>query len=239
MKVRFYIMMVLVLSLLWIIWLAPASLLLSATEPDTVQMNNLQGSIWDGTAARLSIDTAGFQLQAERLRWKFDPLALLGGRFCLYFEAALMGAPSVTDGVSGRLCAHPDRHISLTGIQVDLPAALVIRDAGFDMEGHISLELDQLDIDSDQQVSELRGRGFWSDAALIVPAVSGLSRLTVGSAAIELSSVADGGVLIVANNQHEQDADAFDLQVSVPAQQPQNYRVHKLVLGDQLVSDSP
>jgi general secretion pathway protein N len=238
-RVRTYVLVVLLLSLVWIVWLAPATLLAKVAERSGIHLVNLRGSVWHGQAAMALVNGPGLRLQAERLSWQIEPLALLSGRLCMSFDAGLSAPAAAADGIEGRVCIRPDGRVSLSDTQLDLPAAQAIRQSNMTISGDISLELQRLETDSGQKLIELSGRGLWSDAAMMLANGVESSRLNFVSAAIRLSTTTAGELLITADNQHERDADRLELQLSAPLQQPQDYIVRRLVLGEELVTDSP
>ena len=239
MRVRTYALIVLLLSLSWIVWLARATLLANVAARAGVHLLNLQGSVWQGQAALAFVDGQGLHLQAERLHWQIEPLALLGGRLCMRFDAGFAAPASSADGIEGRVCIRPDGRISLTETRVDMPASLVLWQSDMVIGGAVSLELQHLETDAGQNLVKLSGRGLWSDATMMISKPVTSSRLDFGSASIRLTSTAEGQLLITADNQHASDVDRLELQVSAPLQQPQDYSVSRLVLGEELITDSP
>ncbi|ALO47022.1 type II secretion system protein N [Pseudohongiella spirulinae] len=239
MRIRSLVLIVLLLSLAWIVWLAPATLLAMVSNRAGVHLVNLQGSIWQGQAALALIDGHGLRLQAQRLRWQVDPLSLLGGQLCMQFTAMLPAPALPVHGMDGRVCVGSHGRLSLTDTQLELPASQAIRESSMRVSGDISLEIQRLETDADQKLVALQGRGLWSDASMTVSSGYDSSRLIIGSAAIQLSTLDGLEMLITADNHHETDADLFELQISAPLRQPQNYAVQKLVLGEELITDTP
>jgi|GEM_PF-1166403 len=82
--------------------LAPAYLVMLAVPGDNVGITGIGGSIWNGSAERVSID--GFTLNATR--WKLKPAALLSGGLELHVVTSWAGGEFEGDlraGITGAL----------------------------------------------------------------------------------------------------------------------------------------
>lgn len=131
--------------------------------PDDVQVGGVDGTVWDGRG----IQVGTRDLQAERIRWRVRPMALLTGRLEVTVEGA-MG-----DGFAeGRAILTPDG-LRLHGFNGQVPAAPWSRVAArFGEEvllgGTFAFAIERLELDPEGRLQQADGRLAWHDAAVTV-----------------------------------------------------------------------
>jgi len=131
--------------------------------PDDVQVGGVDGTVWDGRG----IQVGTRDLQAERIRWRVRPMALLTGRLEVTVEG-VMG-----DGFAeGRATLTPGG-LSLRGLNGQVPAAPWSRVAsrfGEDvlLGGTFAFAIDALEVDREGRLEQLDGRLAWHDASVTV-----------------------------------------------------------------------
>ena len=125
--------------LIFILVLAPATLVLSALPGLSIGASGVSGSLWNGSAQRISID--GFSLNATR--WTIKPLALLGGALELRLLTSWPGGEFEGDlsaGITGSLQV---KNASVFASLSELSATV-----GMPASGQLSLNIESLVINN-------------------------------------------------------------------------------------------
>jgi len=140
--------------LIFIMILAPATLVFSALPGTSISASGVSGSLWNGSARKVSIN--GFSLNATR--WTIKPLALLAGALELRLTTGWPGGEFEGD-LSARITGSLQvKNASLFASLSELSAAL-----GLPASGRLSLNIESLAIDNNwptQAIGSLNLRGL-------------------------------------------------------------------------------
>ncbi len=139
-RLRLALVGVLVLVLL-LLAQAPARLLSLAVPADRLALQGLEGTLWQGRAARALLRTPGGYLHLGTLEWRLSPWSLL------------TLAPRVTvasrwgsQQLSGVVVYHDAQRIRLGNVDAALPAALVREFVPLELTGELSLLAQRLEL---------------------------------------------------------------------------------------------
>ncbi|WP_041595199.1 type II secretion system protein N [Halorhodospira halophila] len=141
--------------------------------PPEVQVGTLDGTVWDGQG----IQVGTTDLQAEQIRWRVRPAALLTGRLEATIEA------SMGDGFAEGRATLAAGGLSLRDVHGRFPAAPWSRLAAqFGEEvllaGTFAFAIDTLRVDRGGRLQQVDGRLAWHDAAVTVDEYVELGGLT-------------------------------------------------------------
>ena len=149
--------------LLFMVVGAPAAKVLSWVQPDGVHIAGVEGSLWSGQAALVSVAP----VQLESLRWQFRPFALLVGQLGYALQADLQGNPVQAD-VGSSFLGTP----RVSDVRGRIAAADLLRMLG--VPQHVGLAGDlEFDISkvvwADSGYPALQGVVTWSPARIVTP----------------------------------------------------------------------
>ncbi|EKE77565.1 type II secretion system protein N [Gallaecimonas xiamenensis] len=142
-------------------WQLPAALVLSqAPLPPGVAVSGVQGTIWQGQVAQLSVQGLHF----EQLRWQTRPWALLTGQLSLH----LSSRPGVSQ-LGGDLALGLGGDIALDNLVLKVPVAPLVADMRLpvpsQVSGQLSVALAQYRKGA-PWCEALSGKAQWLDAAV-------------------------------------------------------------------------
>jgi general secretion pathway protein N len=173
---------------------APAARVLPLLQPEGVQLAGLEGSLWSGSAALVTVSP----VQLQDLEWRFHPFALLLGRAEVTLDARLQGRPvsaRVGDRLFGsRYLADVDATVGAS----DLLGWLRVNQIA--AEGNLALELSEVRW-PEGALPALTGTAAWTPARVSAPVELSLGTVRLDAAAEDgatsgkLSS--SGGALLV------------------------------------------
>ena len=151
------------LALLWLLGLAVASLpaRLAARFIDAEQfaLSGMQGSLWQGSAARAVLRTAVGPLHLGALRWRIHPWSLLSLSPRVTIDSRWGGQRIQVS----RLWRRGQRW-ELRDLDAMLDAQLLSQFVPTELRGRISIQLDTLTATADALLAA-QGRVVWQDAA--------------------------------------------------------------------------
>ncbi len=120
---------------------APARLLNHLIPEDRLLLQGIEGTLWEGSAARALLPTVGGYLHLGALQWQLSPWSLLSL------------APRVTvnsrwgnQQLSGVIVYHSNERIRLGDVDATLPASLVRQFLPLELRGDLSLLAAHLEI---------------------------------------------------------------------------------------------
>lgn len=187
-KALFYALGGLIVYLVSLLVLLPAEPVLEWGAPRlqeqglTVAASGLEGSVWSGEAATLSVNEA----PVGRAEWDLSPWSMLLGRIGAHWRVQPQGGY-----LSGDLTATAGQ-LRLTDMEGRLPAAQVMGYAPalpVQIEGEISTRMERLVL-SGTAIGEASGTLVWHDAAVTSP-----MEMPLGDLRVELSTAADGNIV--------------------------------------------
>ena len=165
-------LLVLVLTLVWIVVLAPATLVIRFLPMNSpLVLQGLSGSLWSGAATQATLAPAGQALLHGRLTWRIRPLSVLQLSPCveLGFDGSGVSSrrsPEQPATVAGVACLSVAGEVGLRDLSFDLPAGIFLRSADVTLGGDISGQLTNLTWQGGK-LQALSGRGLWSDARIL------------------------------------------------------------------------
>ena len=147
--------------LVFILILAPASLVISALPGVSIGASGISGSLWNGSAQRISIN--GFSVNATR--WTIKPLALLAGALELRLLTSWPGGE-----FEGDLSASITGSVQVKNASVFASLSELSETVGMPASGQLSLEIESLAI-----------KDNWPTQVLGSLSLSGLTTVQPGS----------------------------------------------------------
>lgn len=153
---------------------APAAKILPWVQPEGVRIAGVEGSLWSGQAAQVSVAP----VQLESLRWEFRPFSLFLGQLGFALEAELLGRPVQAD-VGSSFLGTP----RVSDVRGRIAAADLLRLLGVTQQVGLAGELD---FDISQVVwpeagyPAFEGAVTWSPARIVTPV-----QLELGKAQLE------------------------------------------------------
>ena len=183
--------------LLFMVFGAPAAKVLPRVQPEGVRIVGVEGSLWSGQAALVSVAP----VQLNRLHWQFRPLALLVGELGFALEADWLGRPVQAD--VGRSFFGEPRVSDVRGriAAADLLRMLrVPQQVG--LAGELDFDISDVEWPEETGYPALQGNVTWSPARIVTPV-----QLELGKAQLETwieddgitrgKLVTEGGTLLV------------------------------------------
>jgi len=148
--------------LIWLIVTIPARLVLAHVS-NAVPMfyaEGVSGTIWSGSAARVSITAPGFNHELGETRWQLHPLSLLGGRVALTLDAK-----NGRDHIASDAAITLGGRIILKNTELNLPASIIRSwyPIPAQVDGLLSLQLKSLSF-ANAAIDDLDGVLTWQDA---------------------------------------------------------------------------
>lgn len=155
------------LCLIWIVVLAPASVLANLASHHGLQLQGVTGSLWSGRAesARLQLAPAKGQalvFDLGALSWRLQPWALLTLSACVELESQLNAQQ-----FKGLACRALGGKVHLSDVRINLPASFLRLMAPVEARGQVMLALDELSL-SGSEIVALSGSGRIEKLALMV-----------------------------------------------------------------------
>lgn len=160
----------------WLVFLvatipADRALALAPQIPD-VAFGQVQGTLWNGQATRVSVR----DIPLEGLRWRFRPLSLFTGRIEFDLKARLDGKPA--HALAGaRFSGTP----YLADVQLSLPAPELLYRLGIkqvDVSGDLIMDLDDVRF-TETGIPMFSGVTRWAPAEVKAPLVLSLGTATL------------------------------------------------------------
>ncbi len=150
----------------------PAARAVALVEPAGVTLNGVQGTIWRGSAERISVPQAP---PLAAVRWQVSPLALLTGRVAGEVRFDVAGGQG-----ESRFAVDRSGAINITEAQFHGPANGIARHVPETMrvEGDITAHVAEARI-ADRRPHRVEGRARWDRAAVRQPLDVELGAVTV------------------------------------------------------------
>lgn len=143
---------------------APAAKVLSWVQPEGVRIAGVDGSLWSGQAALVSVAP----VQLESLRWEFRPFALFVGQLGFALEADLLGRPVQAD-VGSSFLGTP----KVSDVRGHIAAADLLRMLGVTQQvglaGELDFAIDRVEWPEAGAYPALQGAVTWSPARIVAP----------------------------------------------------------------------
>jgi len=154
----------LLVFLIWLIATIPARLVLAHVS-NAVPMfyaEGVSGTIWSGSAARMSITAPGFNHELGETQWQLHPLSLLAGKLALTLDAK-----NDRDHIASDAAISLGGRIYLKNTELSLPAALIRNwyPVPAQIDGLLSLQLKSLSV-ANAVIDDLDGVLTWQDAQI-------------------------------------------------------------------------
>lgn len=174
MKIKHYIITAVVIYFLFLIYLAPATPIVSFLIKDNnnISISSVKGSLWEGTAQSLSIN----RHEIKELQWSFIAWRLLLGEVSFDTLTFYQGNPvSTTIGLSltGKLLIH-DLNTTISAYTAGRIIDILIGE----LDGEITVNIDSA-VWAAGSVPKITGELVWKNAAYIVAERTELGDLTV------------------------------------------------------------
>ncbi|WP_086934056.1 type II secretion system protein N [Agarilytica rhodophyticola] len=173
---------------------APASIAAWAIHQaaPNVWLMSTQGTLWHGRAGSAQVDLGHKTMPLGQVNWSLNPLSLLILRPCLSFETQVPGQL-----ISGSLCQSPFGSISLSDVNLDMPASTISNLLPVEKTlGQISLQIIDADLSGvtkgvDQMsINQLDARFSWQNAGVFVEQ----NWFTLGSFGGQVQADGEGGI---------------------------------------------
>lgn len=175
--------------LLKLLFTIPAPLLIGQISKSVPQFNaqGVQGTIWNGSAANVTINLDGKDQVLGKTQWQLSKLPLLWGS-----ASVELSAKNDLQSLSAHAVVSAGGSVSLEDTDLSLPAATIREFAPIPAEigGLLSLRINSLEF-ADQKIGELDGVLTWQDAEINLTGIPTL----LGSYVAELSLDEQGAYL--------------------------------------------
>lgn len=142
---------------------APARLLTLALPDDGVALQGLNGTLWQGSAARAVVDTPAGALHLGAVEWRLRPLSLLSFAPSMDIQSR-WGRQELT----GRVTLRGPRDLDLRDVEATVSADLLRQFLPVEVDGTFSAQLASLSLRSGMPVAG-EGRLVWRDASWSSP----------------------------------------------------------------------
>lgn len=162
---------------------APAAKVVPLLQPrlEGVQLAGVDGSLWSGSAALVSVRP----LQLQDLRWRFRPLALLLGRAEVALQASWQGRPVAA--LAGKPLFGGPYLADVSATVAASDALGLVRAKQVTVDGNLALELQRVQWTAGVAVPAVTGVANWTPARVSAPV-----EVVLGSA--QLDTVAEQGM---------------------------------------------
>jgi general secretion pathway protein N len=149
----------------WLLWLAPASLMANMGALGGLQLQGASGSFWSGSAESARLQLApykGRQLVFDlgELHWQLQPVSLLALKLCATVESTLQAQE-----IKGRVCQSLTGSTRVTDLRLQIPASFVGLMAPIQASGQLQLAIDELSLYG-QRIEAVSGSGRLSQLAV-------------------------------------------------------------------------
>lgn len=151
---------------------------------DGLQLSGVTGNLWNGQAARALLEYQGDTFSLGEMRWQLHPWSLLTLSPCVDFQTELH-----RQRLEGEACVHLDGSWSLHNSEFNGPAALIELWMPVQVDGELSVRLDELRVDGDR-IEKLQADSSWRNARFH----NSQQWLSLGSFASHLEADSDGGI---------------------------------------------
>ncbi|MDN3638058.1 type II secretion system protein N [Simiduia curdlanivorans] len=158
MKIWRWIVLGVVLLFVWVLLLAPPTLVANLAANAGLQLQGVSGSLWAGTAksARLQLGKVrgnNLIFDIGEFSWRLEPFSLLALKACAEVETQL-----TVQQVKGRVCASAAGNVRAENLRINFPASFIELMAPLEASGRVMLALDDFQL-SGAQVEQMTGAG--------------------------------------------------------------------------------
>jgi hypothetical protein len=143
-----------------LLWSAPAQLVVSLLKPiaPQLQLQNVAGSFWHGTAAQAIWQQNDRAIALGSIEWRINPLSLLWAH-----PSAHVSTNYGEQFFDARVRVSPLGRFVLRDVRGALPMTLVAQWLPLPVNGMLALQLDRVEI-ARQQLQALQGNVYWQRA---------------------------------------------------------------------------
>ncbi|MGB1140782.1 MAG: type II secretion system protein N [Halioglobus sp.] len=142
---------------------APARLLSLVVPGNTVSLQGLSGTVWEGSASRSMVKLPAGHFHLGRLDWSLDPLSLL-----LFRPRLTVQSEWGPQTASGEVSLRGMRSVDVKDFEANFAASLAKQFAPLAVDGSISVQVSDLAV-RDGLPAGGQGRVVWQDAAWLSP----------------------------------------------------------------------
>ncbi|BFM09907.1 hypothetical protein R50072_00600 [Simiduia litorea] len=167
MKIWRWVVLGVALLLVWVLLLAPPTLVANLGAQAGLQLQGVSGSLWAGSAksARLQMGKVrgrNLIFDIGELSWRLEPLSLLALNACAKVETQLS-----VQQLNGRVCASAAGNVYAENVRINFPASFIALMAPLDAGGQVMLALDELQL-SGAQVEQMAGAGRIENLTVLI-----------------------------------------------------------------------
>jgi len=179
-------------TLVWIVLLAPATLLVRPAMGAGVQLFSVDGTVWRGTVDRAMLRQPQVVLDIGELQWQWLPSRLIQGQLCADVQSRARPIAGQLQSVDARACLQANGAVLLSEASADMPAAVLWREENVRLLGHLALQLvEPVSLQAGSAVAH--ARGLWSQAGITVLGQGTRDHIDVGEVALDVAVKINNG----------------------------------------------
>jgi general secretion pathway protein N len=185
MMLRFALALLLALLLLGsLVASAPARLLGMVLPSGQIYLQGLNGTLWNGSAARCMVQTGQGYLHLGAVRWTLSPLSLM-----LFSPRLVVESNWGNQAISGEVILRGSRDLDVYDLDASVSADLLRNVAPISLAGRLSAQLESMQLRDGLPVSA-RGRVTWENGGWQSPG----GPQALGTYGLDLTPLDGGGV---------------------------------------------
>jgi len=180
------------MTLVWIVLLAPATLLVGPAQVAGLQLYGVDGTLWRGAVDRAMLRQPQVVLDIGELQWQWLPSRLIQGQLCADVQSRARPIAGQLQSVDARACLQTNGTVLLSQASADMPAAVLWREESVRLLGHLALQLvEPVALQAGSAVA--RTRGLWSQAGITVLGQGTRDHIDVGEVALDVAVTMNNG----------------------------------------------